>query len=64
LSLCLDSVADGECHSSLKIDQRHFQQDGFVHAGVQATMADHTAGAAALKSLSTSFWLRLLIDDS
>jgi uncharacterized protein (TIGR00369 family) len=29
------------------VQQRHLQQDGFVHAGVQATMADHTAGAAA-----------------
>jgi uncharacterized protein (TIGR00369 family) len=27
--------------------RRHLQQDGFVHAGVQATIADHTAGAAA-----------------
>jgi uncharacterized protein (TIGR00369 family) len=26
---------------------KHFQQDTFIHAGVQATMADHTAGAAA-----------------
>ena len=25
----------------------HLQQDGFVHAGVVATMADHTAGCAA-----------------
>ena len=28
------------------------QQDGYVHAGVQATMADHTAGAAAYSLLA------------
>ena len=27
------------------------QQDGFVHAGVQATIADHTAGAAGASVL-------------
>ncbi|MED5006658.1 PaaI family thioesterase [Pseudomonas aeruginosa] len=26
---------------------RHAQQNGFIHAGVQATLADHAAGAAA-----------------
>jgi uncharacterized protein (TIGR00369 family) len=26
---------------------RHYQHHDFVHAGVQATIADHTAGAAA-----------------
>jgi uncharacterized protein (TIGR00369 family) len=31
----------------LLLQPRHLQQDGYVHAGVQATMADHTAGAAA-----------------
>ena len=29
------------------MEPRHLQQDGFVHAGAQATMADHTAGGAA-----------------
>lgn len=31
----------------LELQVRHLQQNGFVHAGVQATLADHTAGAAA-----------------
>lgn len=43
----LESVDSGACTTSLEIQERHLQQDGFVHAGVQATMADHTAGAAA-----------------
>jgi uncharacterized protein (TIGR00369 family) len=47
LGLKLVSVAPGEVHSSLVIAERHLQQDGFVHAGVQGAIADHTAGAAA-----------------
>ena len=47
LGICLDSIVPGECRTSLVLAERHLQQDGFVHAGVQATMADHTAGAAA-----------------
>ena len=33
--------------SALEVGGRHLQQDTFIHAGVLATMADHTAGAAA-----------------
>ncbi len=51
LGIRLESLAHGECESSLKLEQRHLQQDGFVHAGVQATIADHTAGAAAASVL-------------
>lgn len=47
LGLELESFGTGECVTSLNLEQRHLQQNGFVHAGVQATLADHTAGAAA-----------------
>ena len=47
LGVRLESVAPGECRTSLVLGERHLQQDGFVHAGVQATVADTTAGAAA-----------------
>lgn len=47
LGIRLVSVGPGECETELTIEPRHLQQDGFVHAGVQATMADHTAGGAA-----------------
>jgi uncharacterized protein (TIGR00369 family) len=47
LGLQLDSVGHGECTTVLALEPRHLQQDGFVDAGVQATNADHTAGAAA-----------------
>lgn len=47
LGLRLESLGQGECCTVLELQPRHLQQDGLVHAGVQATMADHTAGAAA-----------------
>lgn len=47
LGIELDSAGDGTCLTHLEIQPRHLQQDGYVHAGVQATLADHTAGAAA-----------------
>jgi len=34
------SAADGACVTNLDLLPRHLQQDGFVHAGVQATMAN------------------------
>lgn len=37
----------GYLESRLKIQNRHRQQDNYIHAGVIATMADHTAGYAA-----------------
>jgi uncharacterized protein (TIGR00369 family) len=47
LGIELESIASGECVATLDLENRHLQQDGFVHAGVQATIADHTAGTAA-----------------
>jgi len=47
LGVVLERIAPGECETSLRLEQRHLQQDGLAHAGVQATLADHTAGAAA-----------------
>ncbi|MFQ5576957.1 MAG: PaaI family thioesterase [Anaerolineae bacterium] len=43
----LNDIGPGRCETVLSIEAKHLQQDTFVHAGVQATMADHTAGAAA-----------------
>jgi len=47
LGIRLVTVGPGICETELDVEPRHLQQDGFVHAGVQATMADHTAGGAA-----------------
>lgn len=48
-------VASGIFEAQLKIRPEHCQQDGFVHAGVIATMADHTAGYAAFTTVSEKF---------
>ena len=47
LGIRLVSLGSGTCATALVDAPRHLQQDGYVHAGVQATMADHTAGGAA-----------------
>ncbi|MDQ7782371.1 MAG: PaaI family thioesterase [Desulfomonilaceae bacterium] len=41
------SACWGGFESSVEINPDHRQQDGFIHAGVMATMADHTAGYSA-----------------
>jgi uncharacterized protein (TIGR00369 family) len=47
LGVKLVSCAPGACDTEMRVEPWQLQQDGFVHAGVQATLADHTAGAAA-----------------
>ncbi len=42
----LTSIEDGWCETQLVPDRRHDQQHGLIHAGVMATMCDHTAGCA------------------
>ena len=41
--------------SKVEITPAHRQQDGFTHAGVMATMADHTAGYAAFTTVEETF---------
>lgn len=47
LEIHLDKVSEGICETSLVVQERLLQQHGFIHGGVIATMADHTAGGAA-----------------
>src|SRR5215467_12816387 len=47
LDIHLEKVAEGLCETSLVVQERLRQQHGFVHGGVVATLADHTAGGAA-----------------
>lgn len=51
LGIELESVGEGECRTSLATRPEHLQQNGVVHAGVLATLADHTAGGAAASVL-------------
>lgn len=48
LGIALADCGPGWCESTLRIEPRHLQHTGIVHAGVQSTLADHTAGAAAM----------------
>jgi uncharacterized protein (TIGR00369 family) len=41
------SIKEGYCEIWMPISYIHFQQNGFVHAGVQSTLADHACGVAA-----------------
>ncbi len=51
----VDRVAYGQFDTSLKLGPEHRQQDGFAHAGLMATMADHTAGYAAFTIVPEPF---------
>ncbi len=51
----VDRVAHGQFDTSLKLGPEHRQQDGFAHAGLMATMADHTAGYAAFTIVPSQF---------
>lgn len=47
LGVGLVDVGEGWVETELVVTERLVQQHGFAHAGVVATLADHTAGAAA-----------------
>jgi len=40
------NLADGICEAKLIVRDEFLQQDGFVHAGILTTLADHCAGGA------------------
>lgn len=50
-----DIVERGYFQSRVLVREHHRQQDGFIHAGVMATMADHTAGYAGFTTVSEDF---------
>ncbi|WJN58843.1 PaaI family thioesterase [Pseudomonas sp. SO81] len=47
LGIRLLDCGPGWVEAELDILPRHLQQNGFIHAGVQTTLADHSAGGAA-----------------
>jgi len=47
LGVELVDLGPGWCETALRVEPRFLQQDGVVHAGVTASLADHTAGGAA-----------------
>ncbi|MBN1007190.1 PaaI family thioesterase [Amphritea pacifica] len=52
LGFKLVSFEAGRCETELLLQEKHLQQDGYVHAGVQATLADHSAGTAGATLLA------------
>jgi len=50
------SVAEGRLSTVMHIAERHLQHTGQVHAGVMATIADHTMGAAAQTRAPAGLW--------
>lgn len=48
-------IKRGLFESQVLIGDHHRTQDNFVHAGLMATMADHTAGYAAFTTVSEEF---------
>jgi len=46
LGVELITLSDGICEARLPIRDEFLQQDGFVHAGIITTLADHCAGGA------------------
>jgi uncharacterized protein (TIGR00369 family) len=42
----LESIANGVCETKVTITADMLQQDGFVHAGIVTTLADHSCGGA------------------
>lgn len=51
------AFADGRLATCLAVVPRHLQHTGSVHAGVMATMADHSMGIAAQALLGEGRWI-------
>ena len=51
------AVSEGRVTTVLVIANKHLQHTGQVHAGVMATLADHTMGAAAQTQAPDGHWI-------
>ena len=51
------AVGEGTMTTQLALASRHLQHTGQAHAGVMATLADHTMGAAAQTTAPEGFWI-------
>lgn len=51
------AVGDGRICTAMTVHPRHLQHTGQVHAGVLATLADHSMGAAAQTMAAPGFWV-------
>lgn len=67
LGIEVTEVGDGRVVAEMAVRPEHLQQNGYVHAGALATLADHSAGGAAAAAapeghgvLSIEFKINLL----
>jgi len=51
LRIRVEELTKGRVGTQLTLAPEHLQQDGFAHAGIVASLADHTAGAAAATTM-------------
>lgn len=51
------AVGEGTVSTELRVEKRHTQHTGVVHAGVMAAMADHSMGAAAQTLAPEGCWI-------
>lgn len=51
------ALEPGRLTAALAIRDKHLQHTGQVHAGVMASLADHTMGAAAQTLAPAGFWI-------
>lgn len=51
------AIGAGTVATELRVEKRHTQHTGVVHAGVMATMADHSMGAAAQSLAPAGHWV-------
>ena len=61
LGIHLTDVGPGWCETHLNVGPHHLQQTNLVHAGVLATLADHTAGAAGSTLLAPDEYVLTVI---
>jgi uncharacterized protein (TIGR00369 family) len=54
LGIRIQAVAPGKVETTLAVEPWQLQQNGYAHAGVIASLADHTAGAAAATLVEAS----------
>jgi uncharacterized protein (TIGR00369 family) len=51
------AISEGRVTTVMPIANRHLQHTGQVHAGVMATIADHTMGAAGQTLAAEGYWI-------
>jgi uncharacterized protein (TIGR00369 family) len=57
LGVQVTAVTEGRLSTQMLIEQRHLQHTGQVHAGVMASLADHSMGAAAQTMAPEDHWI-------